>query len=121
MTNIWRYEYGLPYDRLPQNTVILGTNTYFPVHELYLVLRIADKRVTRGQLISLLERPSERSKHDDVLFEMQPLKDVGMEIHAEYEVAGLGIGYYMLLENRSPACEHRIRLPRIALKALSTI
>jgi len=39
-----------------------------------------------------LERPSERSKHDDVLFEMQPLKDVGMEIHAEYEVAGLGIG-----------------------------
>jgi hypothetical protein len=92
MTKLWRYEYGLPYDRLPELTLISGTNVHLPVDELYSALRIADKRLKRDQLRTFLKRLSDSGKHSDVLFEMRPIRDVSAKLQADYEVSGLGIG-----------------------------
>ncbi len=92
MTKLWRYEYGLPYDRLPEQTVISGTNVHLPAEELYSAIRIADERLRRDQLLRFLERLSDREKHSDVLFEMRPMKDVKANWQTNYEVSGLGIG-----------------------------
>lgn len=92
MTKLWRYEYGLPLTNLPGGTAITGTNVHLPVHELYLSLRIAERRLQPQQLLRFLERLSDREKHSDVLFEMRPMKDVAQHVKAFYEVEGLGIG-----------------------------
>jgi hypothetical protein len=89
-TEIWRYRFGLPYDWLPDNTIIDGTNTNLPVSELYEALRIADKRFNRAQLIRFRERLSDVDKHQDVILEMRPLKDLGQGFEVEYEVPGAG-------------------------------
>ncbi|MCX5866846.1 MAG: hypothetical protein NT009_05070 [Proteobacteria bacterium] len=92
LTELWRYEYGVTYDRLPEETFISGTNVYFPVDELYVSLKIADKRLKRDQLLKFLERLSNREKHYDVIFEMRPIKNVKSNLQINYEVSGLGIG-----------------------------
>ncbi len=92
LTNMWRYEYGLPFDRLPQQTMVVGTNVYLPVHELYVAVRIADKLLTRGQLLNFLQRLSDRGKHSDVLFEMRPMRDIKANLRTHYEILGRGIG-----------------------------
>lgn len=92
LTNLWRYEYGRPYDRMPEGTIISGTNVHLPLFELYLSVRIADKRLKRGQLLKFLERLSSKAKHCDVLFEMRPMKDVKETLKANYEVTGKGTG-----------------------------
>src|SRR6266852_6411281 len=71
LTNLWRYEYGLPIDRMPEEMVVVGTNMYLPVSELYCAVRIADKRLSRIQLLEFLERLSDKGKHADTLFEMR--------------------------------------------------
>jgi len=92
LTNLWRYEYGIPYNRMPEGIIISGTNVHRPVNELYTSVRIADKRLRRGQFLKFLERLSNQEKHCDVLFEMRPMKDVKASLQTNYEVAGLGIG-----------------------------
>jgi hypothetical protein len=92
LARLWRYEYGLPIDRMPDDMVVIGTHMYLPVAELYCSLRIANKRLTRVQLVEFLERLSDKRKHTDVLFEMRPLKDVKAALSAAYEVSGLGLG-----------------------------
>jgi hypothetical protein len=87
-----RYEYGLPIDRMPEDVVVVGTNVYLPVSELYCAVRIADKRLSRAQLLKFLERLSDRAKHSDVLFEMRPVRDINDGLRASYEVPGLGMG-----------------------------
>ncbi|MCJ7507353.1 MAG: hypothetical protein MUO85_01315 [candidate division Zixibacteria bacterium] len=92
LTNLWRYEYGIPYDRMPEEIIISGTNVHLPVSELYTSVRIANKRLRRDQLLKFLERLSNKEKHCDVLFEMRPIKDVKVNLQTNYEVTGLGIG-----------------------------
>lgn len=92
ITDIWRYKYGSPYNRLPDETLVSGTNEFMPVIELYRALRIADRWLTRGQLLKYLERLSDIHKHPDVLFEMRPLLNVGDGFRVNYEVIGYGPG-----------------------------
>jgi hypothetical protein len=92
VAQLWRYEYGLPYDELPQNTIISGTNVHLPVDELYSALKIADKRLTREQLLSYLQRLSDKAKHSDVVFEMRPMKNIKDSLSTNYEVSGFGRG-----------------------------
>ena len=58
LTSQWRYEYGIPFDRMPEGTIISGTNVHLPVSELYTSVRIADKRLKRDQLLTFLDRLS---------------------------------------------------------------
>jgi hypothetical protein len=92
LTSLWRYEYGLPIDRMPEEMVVVGTNMYLPVSELYCAVRIADKRLSRIQLLEFLERLSDKGKHADALFEMRPVRDINAGLRASYEVSGLGVG-----------------------------
>ena len=92
LTNLWRYEYGIPYDRMPKGMIISGTNVHLPVCELYIAMRVATSRLKRNQLLTFTKRLTSEEKHSDVLFEMRPLMDVKPTLQANYEVPGLGIG-----------------------------
>ena len=92
LTRLWRYEYGVPFDRLPEGTIISGTNVNRPVQDLYAAIKLADKFLTRAQLLHFRERLSNREKHGEVLFEMRPVRDVEDGLQITYEVAGLGVG-----------------------------
>ena len=92
LTKLWRYYYGKPFDRMPGNTIISGTNMYFSVLELYKSIRIANKNLTKKQLYEYLDRLSIIEKHYDVLFEMRPMKDVKKTLKATYEISRKGIG-----------------------------
>lgn len=35
LSKLWRYEYGLPFDRLPEDTFVLGSNLFFPTGEIF--------------------------------------------------------------------------------------
>jgi len=92
LTSLWRYEFGLPIDRMPGGMLVVGTNMYLPASELYSAVRIADKRLGRIQLLAFLERLSDKGKHCDALFEMRPVRDINAGLRASYEVLGLGVG-----------------------------
>lgn len=92
ITDIWRYKYGSPYDRLPDETLVSGTNEFMPVIDLYRALHVADRRLTKVQLIKFIERLKDNSKHLDVVFEMRPLLNVDDGFQAYYEVIGYGPG-----------------------------
>ena len=92
LTNLWRYEFGIPYGGMPEDMIISGTNVYLPVSELYIGLRVARSRLKPDQLATFLDRLTDKPKHCDVLFEMRPLMNVKPGLHANYEVPGLGIG-----------------------------
>jgi len=92
LSKIWRYEFGMPLDRLPEDMLVFGTHMYLPVSTLYCALRIADKWLTRAQLIAFLERLADEGKHADVTFEMRPIKELKARLKPMYEISGLGVG-----------------------------
>jgi hypothetical protein len=92
LTSVWRYEYGLPFDRLPEKTLLVGTNVHLPAQHLYVAVRIADRKLRREQFLAFLERLTDRAKHADALFEMRPVRDIDANLQANYEVSGLGLG-----------------------------
>lgn len=92
VTSLWRYEYGIPYDNLPQDMVVVGTNMNHPVDDLYIAIKTADKWLKPEQLILYRERLADKNKHLDVVFEMRPLKDVKKKHKAKYEAIGMGTG-----------------------------
>jgi hypothetical protein len=92
ITDMWRYEFGLPYDRLPEQMIISGTNVHLPVEELYLAIKIADQRLTPTQLIAYRERLAQIEKHTAAIFEMRPLKNIMKGMNVRYEVSGFGQG-----------------------------
>ncbi len=90
ITNLWRYDYGLPYDQLPEDMIVYGTNVSLPVIELYHSIRLADKHLARSQLIDFINRLENKSKHVDVLFEMRPLLNLSRGFSPRFEVSGFG-------------------------------
>jgi hypothetical protein len=92
LTGLWRYEYGLPFEKLPNNNIVTGTNVFLPVDELYDSIRLADKYLTKQQLLDFLGRLADRGKHEDVLFEMRPVLHVKGNPSIRYEVSGYGLG-----------------------------
>ncbi len=92
LTKKWRYNYGNPFNGLPGNSIISGTNDNFPVLHLYQSVKIADNKLTRVQLLKYLRRIEDIEKHNDVLFEMRPIINLNSFFQPEYEKCGLGEG-----------------------------
>ena len=74
LTNLWRYEYGLPYEALPNDTVAVGTNGTSRSTSFTTLSSLGQTTISRGeQSLGFLSRMADRGKHEDVLFEMRPV------------------------------------------------
>jgi Fe-S-cluster formation regulator IscX/YfhJ len=92
LTGIWRYDFGLPFDRFPSGGFVFGTHMYNPVESLFDVIVCAKKRLTQDQLDHYIERLTDPSKHVDALVEFVPALKLSPGALTEYEVAGRGEG-----------------------------
>ncbi len=92
LTGLWRYEFGLPIERLPRDRVVIGTHMFPPVARLLETLVVASSRLPDEQLRRYLERLPDPARHLDVIAEMAPLRCVDPAVPAEFEVVGHGSG-----------------------------
>jgi hypothetical protein len=88
LTSLWRYDCGEPFDRLPGNQVVFGTNMYNEVDRLFDVINLARSRLDGVQLRNYLSRLADPNKHQDFLFEFAPILRLDSSIRADYEVPG---------------------------------
>lgn len=89
VTEVWRYDYGLPFD-FPNDWAI-GTDQWPEVGILYRVIDAANRNLDPQLLLGWLKRLSNESKHMDVMTEMRPILDLKDE-KLIFEVSGRGIG-----------------------------
>ena len=89
---LWRYEFGEPFDRLPNGQIVVGAHMFIPVERLSNALLCARKRLSEDKRNAWLERLADPQKHLDVLAEMLPVARLPDAVQAEFEVAGLGSG-----------------------------
>lgn len=92
LTNLWRYDFGIPIDNLPGDYVVFGTHMFPPVDRLVRVLYIAYRRVSEPKLGRYLHRLSNAMKHQDVLAEFSPILGVNTSVDCEFEVPDYGVG-----------------------------
>ena len=92
ITKKWRYEFGVPIDRLPNDYIVYGTDQSPDVEHLYLAVRTANHRLKPQDLIKWLERIADRAKHLHVLVEMRPAINLSLSTKANFEVSGLAEG-----------------------------
>jgi hypothetical protein len=92
LTNLWRYEFGRPMDRLASGMMVWGTHMYHRIDHLVEVLSCAQLRLTSTQLTRFIDRLSDPAKHGNVLIEMLPVLRVHSKVPAEFEVIGYGSG-----------------------------
>lgn len=90
MTNIWRYEFGVPYNI--GKDLVWGTHMWVPVTYLFNALWCAYSRLPQDQCVAYFKRLAEPSKHQDTLGEMIPAYKVDSAVHVQFEVQGKGIG-----------------------------
>lgn len=86
------YEFGVPFNQLPDGTQATGTEQTPQVDWLFLAVAAAHRFLTPSQLSTWLERLSVAAKHQDVLTEMLPLAWADPSVSAHFEVPGLGVG-----------------------------
>lgn len=96
LTNLWRYEFGKPMDRLASGMVVFGTHMYHRIDHLVEALRCAQLRLTSTQLTRFIDRLSDPAKHGNVLIEMLPALRLHSNVTAEFEVLGYGSGNRMI-------------------------
>jgi len=96
LTNLWRYDFGVPIDRLPGNLVVTGTHMFTPVDRLLDVLVSAQSRLEEARLEDYIRRLSNPAKHQDVLAEFAPILRLKPDVPSQFEVTGYG------------ACHHQI-------------
>jgi hypothetical protein len=92
LTDLWRYEYGYPLDRLPNNLHAWGAHMWVPVEYLFDNIMCAATRLPEAQRRQYFARLVDPDKHQDVLAEFAPVLRLAAEIRADFEVSGLGIG-----------------------------
>jgi len=63
LTRLWRYDFGIPIDRLPGDYVVIGTHMFPLVDRLVRVLHMACRRVSEPKLSRYLHRLSDAMKH----------------------------------------------------------
>jgi hypothetical protein len=90
MTNLWRYEFGLPYDLT--KVLVWGSDMWVPVNHLLAALSSACSRLPDDALMIFLTRLANPEKHQDALTEMMPAHRVNLKVPMNFEVAGLGAG-----------------------------
>jgi hypothetical protein len=92
LTGLWRYDFGNPFDALPGDQVVFGTNMYQPVERLFDVVSCAMRRLAPDQLADYLKRLADPNKHDDLLVEFAPIVRLGPDVALGYEAEGYGQG-----------------------------
>lgn len=92
VTDTWRYEFGLPYNRLPNGVVVFGTNQWSSVERLWQGLHAAKALLDKESFLSIAKNLGKQNKHKDFLVELAPLTRVRREVDVAYEVAGFGQG-----------------------------
>lgn len=92
LTGLWRYEFGEPFYLKQLKQLLWGTHMWVPVTHLRRALDSLLNRVSADKQRAFLARLDIRQKHLDVLSEMIPLLNVGRDVAADFEVAGLGNG-----------------------------
>lgn len=96
LTGLWRYEFGNPFDGLPDGGLMFGTHMYMLVEQLLDVLLCAKKRLSVEQFNDYLKRIDDPNKHADLVFEFAPIIRLAEDIKTEYEVVGYGEGKTMI-------------------------
>ena len=96
LTDLWRYEFGMPIDRLASGMVMYGTHMYHQVDHLVQALACAKSRLTPVPLHHFITRLADPAKHKDVLIEMLPVLRLHPDIPADYEVLGHGRGNHTI-------------------------
>lgn len=90
MTNLWRYEFGVPY--VIGKDFVWGTHMWVPVHCLFNALLCAHSRLPEVTCVDYLERLVDPSKHQATLVEMIPGYKVDSTVAVQFEVPGQGAG-----------------------------
>lgn len=90
LTNLWRYEFGVPFQI--GGSYYWGTHMWPPVAQLFTALVQARKRLSDVQFPDYVARLSNPEKHQAILVEMIPAAKVDSAVQMEFEVAGLGAG-----------------------------
>lgn len=90
MTNLWRYEFGIPYDIGKE--LVWGTHMWVPVSCLFDVLLYASLRLPKNTCIEYMNRLTNPGKHQSTLVEMIPVQKIDSAVAADFEVSGLGVG-----------------------------
>ena len=90
MTNLWRYEFGVPYD-IGEN-MVYGVDMWVPVHCLFNALTCAHLRLPNDKCVDYLRRMADPSKHQDTLVEMIPGYKVDSAVAVQFEILGQGVG-----------------------------
>jgi hypothetical protein len=92
MTDLWRYEFGVPFTVNESRNLIWGTHMWVPVAHLCAALLASYRRTNGSKRQEYLARLAEQTKHQDALCEMAPIIRVDPSIPAEFEVPGLSAG-----------------------------
>ena len=90
LTNLWRYEYGQPYE-LEDNRLLLGAHMWIPVKYLFAVICCAKARVPEHGRRRYFARLVNPEKHEDTLAEFLPILRLSEGIAVDFEVP-TGIG-----------------------------
>lgn len=90
LSNLWRYEYGEPYEL--NGKLIWGTHMWIPVRHLVLVLHCALNRLPAGKRQHYFARLADSGHHMNALVEMIPGLRVGGSVAVEFESEGMGEG-----------------------------
>lgn len=114
LTGHWRYDFGGVIDGLPNDRVVLGTHMFTPVGNLLEALLIAKSRLPSHQFAVYLTRLGDAGRHQDALVEMLPMRDIGADVDAEFEVPGSG-------DTTVDWLIHRSRAPDILLDVKNRI
>lgn len=86
LTNEWRYDFGVPLDRIDGHEIALGPTTFHSVERLLDVLLCAFSRLTPSSLTAYLRRLADESRHSDVLAEMLAIRHVVKTAAVDFEV-----------------------------------
>lgn len=93
LTDLWRYEFGQPYESISQGQYVWGTHMWPPVKHLFEAVRCAQIRLLEPQRRRYLERLANPEKHVDTLVEFLPILRLPEDIVASFEVP-TGVGNY---------------------------
>lgn len=89
LTGLWRYEYGEPI-ALERGRVVVGTQMFPPINTLLEALVVVSQRLDPDQMRVYMGRLADRGRHQDVLAEMAPLRDVPLDVPVQFEVPAVG-------------------------------
>ena len=121
LTNLWRYEYGLPFT-LGEDQLLWGTHMWQPVRHLFLVLLCVLAHIPEPKRGAYLLRLANFEKHEDTLAECLPAIRVPPGTMAEFEVkTGLGdrdVDWCITANGRAPVLVEVKKRHRDLLEAL---